>query len=137
MKNFRQRSTLLPPWEMPSDPVKGVFWFLHWALQVLVRYFWIAIIASVVAEAIMNGFVGGVITLLIGLGVWGGLWVLLITFNVAAGISRTVSEINDLRQGVMPPQMFGRYRERDADEGNVVEGTITNLDEERKKRRKG
>ncbi len=136
MKKLRQRGTLLPPWNMPSDPVKGVFWFLHWSVKVLVRYFWILIIAGVVAESIMNRIVGGIVTLLVGLGVWGGLAVLLLVFNVIAGVSRTVSDINDLRQGNMPPRMFGRYTEQDVDTSKVVEGTITDLDEERRKRRK-
>lgn len=136
MKKLRRRSTLLPTWNMPSDPVKAVFWFLHWTVKVLARYFWLPIIAGVVVESIMNRVVGGIVTLLVGLAVWGGLAVLLLVFNVIAGVTRTVSDLNDLRQGTMPPRMFGRYSEQDVDSGKVVEGTITDLDEERRKRRK-
>ncbi len=48
----------LPAWKMPSDPVKAVFWFLHWSLRVLVRFFYVLILGGVIFEAILNGVVG-------------------------------------------------------------------------------
>ena len=72
---------------MPSDPVKAVFWFLHWFLRVLVRFFYILIISAVTYESILNGIVGFVGTLLVGLGVWLGLAVLLLFVNVTTGVS--------------------------------------------------
>jgi hypothetical protein len=106
---------------MPSDPVKAVFWFMHWLLQVLVRFFWILVLA-------------GVVTLLVGLALWGGLFVLLFIVNVTTSISQTVSEISRVQRdfrdfAVRPPNQAER-------EGRVVEGTITDLEEERRKRRK-
>ena len=133
---LRRRNTLLPAWNMPSDPVKAVFWFTHWSLKVLVRYFWILIIAGVVTEGIMNGIVGGGFTLLIGLAVWGGMAILLSIFNVFSGVARAVSEINDLRQGFTPSGSFDRPAASDVDTSKVVEGTITDLEKERKKRRR-
>jgi len=133
---LRRRNALLPAWNMPSDPVKAVFWFTHWSLQVLVRYFWILIVAGVVTEGIMNGVVGGGFTLLIGLAVWAALAILLSIFNVFSGVARAVSEINDLRQEFTTRGSVDRSTASDVDTSKVVEGTITDLEEERKKRRR-
>lgn len=133
---LRRHKAWLPAWNMPTDPVKAVFWFTHWSLQVLVRYFWILIIAGIVAEGIMNGIVGGGFTLLIGLVVWGGLAISLSIFNVFSGVARTVSQLNDLQQGFPSRSSFDRSARSDFDSNKVVEGTITDLEEERKKRRR-
>ena len=66
MIRLRPKGALIPPWKMPSDPIKAVFWFMHWLLRVLVRFFWILILAGVVYESILNGVVGGIVTLLVG-----------------------------------------------------------------------
>lgn len=121
---------------MPSDPVKAVFWFTHWSLKVLVRYFWLLIIAGVVAEGIMNGVVGGSITLLIGLAVWGSMAILVSIFNVFSGVARTVSDLNGLRQSFTTGSPFDRASDDTFNKSKVVEGTITDLEEERKKRRR-
>lgn len=131
----------LPPWNMPEDPVKAVSWFLHWLLQVLVRYFYILIVAGLVYETYMNGIIGLLGTLLIGLVVWGLLAGLLMIINFASSISQTLEEVNRLSQNpfgsfssfgnIKPP--FGN---QEPEEKNVVEGSIiTDLDEERRKRR--
>jgi hypothetical protein len=117
---------------MPSDPVKAVFWFMHWFLRVLVRFFYILILGAVIYESIINGVVGSIGTLLVGLGVWGGLTALLLLFNFTSGVSRVVSEVNRVQRGYPPRQPFNNFTEPD---GPVVEGTVTDLDEERKKRR--
>ena len=117
---------------MPSDPVKAVFWFMHWFLRVLVRFFYILILGAVIYESIINGIVGFIGTLLVGLGVWGGLAALLLLFNFTTGVSRVVSEVNRAQRGFPPRQPFNNIVEPD---GPVVEGTVTDLDEERKKRR--
>ena len=132
MKNLRRKRELIPRWEMPSDPVKAVFWFMHWFLRVLVRFFYILILGAVIYESIINGVVGSVGTLLVGLGVWGGLAALLLLFNFTSGVSRVVSEVNRVQRGYPPRQPFNNFTEPD---GPVVEGTVTDLDEERKKRR--
>lgn len=121
---------------MPSDPVKAVFWFVHWSLQVLARYCWILILAGVIYEGVINGIVGGIVTLLVGLGVWLGIAAALFVFNVGTGISRTVSDINRLQHGFSPLSSFEMFTEQRKDEDKIVEGTITDLEEERKKRRK-
>lgn len=140
MMRFRRRGKLLPDWNMPSDPVKAVFWFMHWLLQVLVRFFWILVLAGVVTESILNSVVGGVVTLLIGLALWGGLFALLFVVNLTTSISQTVSEIGrvqrDFRDFAVRPPGTSRSTYEAEREGNVVEGTITDLEEERRKRRR-
>src|SRR5262249_44627796 len=77
---------LLPVWQMPSDAVKAVGWFMHWLLKVLVHFFWIPILGMVIYETVSgwrfdgawNGVTSGVITLLVGLIVWAILYTLLI-----------------------------------------------------------
>ena len=128
----------LPPWNMPSDPVRAVSWFLYWSLQVLVRYFYVLILAGVAYETYLNGFVGFVGTLLVGLLVWAGLALLLFAVSITTGISRVYSEVNRLRQNPSPFG-FSDFTSQSAQppkEENVVEGTIiTDLGEERKRRR--
>ena len=146
MKRIRRRREIFPRWEMPSDPVRAVFWFTHWTVKVLVRFFWLPIIAGVITESILNGVVGGVVTFLVGLLVWAGLAGLLVVFNVSSGVSRVLSEVDRLqRQGGYSshrrpfissdenPDFI--YREPET-EGSVVEGTVTDLGEERRKRRR-
>lgn len=124
----------LPPWDMPSDPVRAVFWFLRWSLQILVRYFYVLLLGGMAIEAYLNGIVGFFGTLLVGLFVWGGLAVLLVMANVTSGVSLFYSEINRLRQN---PGTFKDFsRPAPEREENIVEGSIiTDLGKERKKRR--
>lgn len=119
---------------MPSDPVKAVFWFLRWLLQVLVRYFYVLILAAVAYEAYLNGVVGLLGTLLVGLFVWAGLALLLGIVNVTTGFSRVYSEVQRLNQNTYTP--FSNFARPTSEEENVVEGSIiTDLGEERRKRR--
>ncbi len=134
MRNLRPKRELIPRWDMPSDPVKAVFWFVHWLLRVIVRFFYILILGAVIYESIVNGVVGFFGTLLVGLGVWAGLALLLFVFNLSAGFSRVFSEVNRMQQGYPPRNPFNNFTEPDID-GRVVEGTVTDLEEERKKRR--
>ena len=120
---------------MPSDPVKAVFWFLHWSLRVIVRFFYILILAGVIFEAILNGVVGFFGTLLVGLGVWAGLGALLLFVNMTMGVSRVVSDVNRMQKGFPPRSPFFNVNEPQEPEGPIVEGTVTNLEEERRKRR--
>ncbi len=136
MRNLKHRNKLIPPWNMPSDPVKAVFWFVHWTLQVLVRFFWILILAGVAYESYMNGFVGGVVTLLVGLGVWLGLGITLFVFNISTNISQTFSEVNRMQQNFPPRRPFNSFPESEFDDSKIVEGTVTDLEEERRKRRR-
>ncbi len=136
MRNLKHRNKLIPSWNMPSDPVKAVFWFVHWSLQVLVRFFWILILAGVAYESYMNGFVGGVVTLLVGLGVWLGLGITLFVFNISTNISQTFSEVNRMQQNFPPRRPFNSFPESEFDDSKIVEGTVTDLEEERRKRRR-
>src|SRR5437764_15153947 len=88
MRNLRPKRKLLPAWDMPSDPVKAVFWFFHWLLRVLVRFFYILILGAVAYETYLNGIVGLIGTLLVGLGVWAGLAVLLLFVMFTICVSR-------------------------------------------------
>ncbi len=125
----------LPAWKMPSDPVKAVFWFLHWCLRVIVRFFYILILGGVIFETILNGVVGLFGTLLVGLGVWAGLAALLLFVNVATGVSRVVSDVGRMQQGFPPRSPFFNATAPREPEGPIVEGTVTDLEEERRKRR--
>ena len=139
---MNRRRRLLPAWDMPSDPVKAVFWFVHWALKVLARYFWIPVLVGVTYESLINGIVGGIVTLLVGLGVWLGIGVVLFFFNSGTSISHMVEEGGRMQQGFTARRPnfpnFSPYTERepDIDKNRVVEGTVTDLEEERKKRRR-
>lgn len=134
MRNLRPKRELLPRWDMPSDPVKAVFWFIHWLLKVLVRFFYIPLLAGIIYESVVNGFVGFFGTLLVGLGVWAGLVLILFLFNLTTGVSRVFTEVNRMQRGYPPRYPFDNFKEPD-EHGRVVEGTITDLDEERRKRR--
>lgn len=137
-KSMEQRRKIIPRWDMPSDPVKAVFWFVHWSLKVLVRFFWILILVGVTYESLINKVVGGIVTLLIGLGLWLGLAIVLFFFNLMAGISRTVTRVGRMQQGFAPQQQQRdafRFAEPEDDE-KIVEGTVTDLEEERRKRRR-
>ncbi len=121
---------------MPSDPVRAVFWFLHWLLQVLVRYFYILVLAGVAYEAYLNGIVGFIGTLFVGLFVWAGLAVLLVVINITSGVSRVYTEINRMGRNPAGFSNFSYSAPEPEKEENVVEGSIiTDLEEERKRRR--
>jgi hypothetical protein len=136
VRELRPKRHLLPAWDMPSDPVKAVFWFFHWLLRVVVRYFYVLIAIGAIVEAIMNGFVGFFGTLLVLILVWGGLAVLLVFVNFATGVSRVVSDVNRATRGFQPRNSpFFSTPDVEEKRGRVVEGTITDLEEERKKRR--
>ena len=132
----RSRRKLLPDWNMPSDPVKAVFWFFHWSLQVLVRFFWILILAAVFYESFVNGFVGGFVTLLVGLSVWFGIAVVLFFFNIGTNISHTVGDVSRMQQSFSTRRPFTQSSEQGFDNSKIVEGTVTDLEEERRKRRR-
>jgi hypothetical protein len=136
MSNTKRRRNVIPAWEMPADPVKAVFWFIHWSLQVLARFFWILILAGIIYESLVNGVIGGVVTLLVGLGVWLGLIGTLFIFNVTRRISLTVADVNRMQQGFTMHRSFNSSERSDVDDSKVVEGSVTDLEEERKKRRR-
>ena len=144
MRNLKHKHELLPPWKMPSDPVKAVLWFLQWFLQVLVRFFYILIVVAVIYESYLNGKVGGIfngivagaVTLFIGLVVWTGLGVVLLFFKISSGVSRGLSELSRMQQGFPRRNPFYTNNHAEPDiEGRVVEGSVTDLEEERRKRR--
>ena len=141
MSTKKRKKELIPPWDMPSDPVKAVWWFLHWVLKVVVRFCWIPIGLMVIYETYVNwnaggvasGIIGGVITLLVGLGVWALLYVVALLLEVSSTITRTIADVSRFEQQ-MQTRRFNPFD--DLSDENVVEGTITDLDEERKKRRR-
>ena len=73
-------------------------------------------------------------TLLVGLGVWAGLALLLFVFNLSEGFTRVFSEVNRMQRVSPPRYPFNNFTEPDID-GRVVEGSVSDLEEERKKRR--
>jgi hypothetical protein len=134
VRYLRPKRELLPRWEMPTDPVKAVFWFMHWLLRVLVRFFYILILAAVIYESIINGVVGFFGTLLVGLCVWAGLALLLFVFNLSTGVTKVFTEVQRMQRGYPPRYPFDNFREQDSN-SRIVEGTVTDLEEERRKRR--
>jgi hypothetical protein len=113
---------------------------MHWLLKVIVRFFWIPIMAMALYETyvnrvvggLSNGIVGGVITLLVGIVVWAVLYVALLCFSIGTKITQTVDLGNRLQQGFSSRRPFSPFSDT---ESRVVEGTITDLEEERRKRR--
>ena len=121
---------------MPADPVRAVFWFFLWFLRVLVRFFFLLILVAVVYESILNGVVGFFGTLLVGLGVWFGLAVLLLIVNFMTSVTRVVEDVGRMQRDFNSRSPFMNVPQQpDEPEGRVVEGTITNLEEERRRRR--
>ena len=130
---------------MPSDPVKAVGWFMHWFLKILIRFFWLPILVMVVyevytnwgASGVGNALIEGFITLFVGGVVWAALYAILVAVNIATGIKQAVSDISRMQQHSLHRRSpFMNAMNADADvAGTVVEGTITDLEEERQKRR--
>ncbi|QBD82103.1 hypothetical protein EPA93_41445 [Ktedonosporobacter rubrisoli] len=144
MGKFKRARELIPPWNMPSDPVKAVIWFMGWLLKIAVRFFWVPIIVMVALETYlnwstagpMNGVVGGIITLLIGLFVWAVLYILERVWKFFTSVSRIISEVGQLQRSTTSYKPFSRFEDAKS-RGKVVEGTIiTDLEQERKKRRR-
>ncbi|MBE3558985.1 MAG: hypothetical protein IMW89_07130 [Ktedonobacteraceae bacterium] len=144
IKPQRTRRTLLPAWDMPSDPVKAVWWFMHWSLKVLVRYFWVPLIVMVViitasnavSYGIVSGLTGAVFTALVGLIVWAVLSAVLRVVNTLTGISQVISDAQQMQQN-----LYGRYESPFAspaeEEHNVVEGSIIEVQENSKNGKNG
>lgn len=142
VKTLKPKKTLFPPWNMPSDPMKAVLWFSHWLLRVAVRFFWIPVIAMIILEVVINwqvggvvdGIIGGSITLLVGLVVWAILGGILLFLNISTGVSQVLAEAARMQQTIHSYGSSSSFGSSEA-EGHVVEGTITDLEEERRKRR--
>jgi hypothetical protein len=99
----------------------------------------VLVLAGVAYETYLNGIVGLLGTLLVGLLVWAGLAVLLLLVNLTSGVSRIYTQMNRLRQnpGSFDPYTFQNFARSEPErEENIVEGSIiTDLDEERRRRR--
>jgi hypothetical protein len=140
----RRKRNLIPSWDMPSDPIKAVFWFMFWLLKVLVSFFWIPIIIMAGIETFFNwssagggaaaGVVAGIVTVLVGLAIWGILYVVTLFLNVGSTVSHVISDVNRAQRGFSSRRPLYPFNDSEA-EKNVVEGTITDLQEERRKRR--
>ena len=142
MSKLRHFRSLIPPWQMPSDPVKAIWWFMHWLLKVLVHFFWIPILGMVIYESVSgwfldgawNGITSGIITLLVGLIVWAILYVLLIFANIGSSVSRVVSDINQFQQKFSYPSPKSFPYDDDAD-AKIVEGTVSEIKEQQQKKK--
>ena len=132
----------IPPWRMPSDPVKAVWWFIHWLLKVLVHFFWVPILGMVIYEVVSqwlvdgarNGIISGIFTLFVGLIVWAILYVLLIFTNIGANVARVVNDLNQFQQKYSSP-LSSSSPYRDDANPKVVEGTISEIKEEPQKQK--
>jgi len=122
---------------MPADPVRAVWWFMHWLLKVLVRFFWIPILGMVIYESVSNwlfngawnGVSSGIITLLVGLIVWAILYILLVIANISASVVRAVDQFKQFQQKFSSSVPNSSSSSNDAD-SRVVEGTILEIKEE-------
>lgn len=141
----RDLRNLFPAWNMPSDPVRAVFWFMRWLLKVLVRFFWIPLLVMVILEGFLNwkaggtvtsGIVASVITLLVGLVIWAVLFVVSLFLNVSTNVSRIISDAHHVQQELHARRSAASPFDNYEPPRTVVEGTITDLEEERKKRRR-
>ena len=140
MSKVMLKQKLFPHWEMPSDPVKAVWWFMHWLLKVLVRFFWLPIIVMVVYEVIANARVGsigdaliyGLLTLVIGAGIWVVLYIVLQLVNLWVRISQAISDANQVQQNMFNSTFSYPYIRSDID-GKIVEGSITEIKNEEQK----
>lgn len=139
MSKITPKQKLFPRWEMPSDPVKAVWWFMHWLLKVLVRFFWLPIIVMVVYEAVGNGRIdnamsalfSGAITLLIGLVIWVVLYIVLQLVNLWVRISQAISDADQVQQNMF--SSFSYPYMRDDVNSKVVEGSIEEIENEEQK----
>ncbi len=139
MRNIKRFRDLIPPWQMPADPVQAVWWFLHWLLQLLTRIFWLPVIGMVLYETVnnwritgpWNGITSGIITLGVGLLVWAVLYVVLFTVNVVTRVSRVFSTVNQFQQtyrNYSSSNPFSSFS-RSTEEPNVVEGSVSDVEE--------
>jgi hypothetical protein len=126
---------------MPSDPVKAIWWFIHWLLKVLVHFFWIPILGMVIYVSVSqwpfgvwSAIISGLFTLLVGLVVWTVLYVLLIFANIGSNVARVVNEINQFQQKFPNPLPNSSPYSDDTD-SKVVEGTISKIQEEPQKQK--
>ncbi len=145
IKRLKQLKQLIPPWNMPADPVKAVWWFMRWLLIVLVHFFWVPILAMVIFETSLNwntsgflsGLVSGIVTLVIGLVIWGLLYGLLAMINVVAGVSHIISDVKQF-QNIYTHTRDTLYPFIRTDTTNfksdpkVVESTVIEIEEEQK-----
>jgi hypothetical protein len=130
---------------MPSDPVKAVGWFLHWLLRLAVNFFWLPVLVLTVFETSINwrldgpfnGIISGLVTLVVGAIVWAVLFGILTLVNLTSGVKQVITEAARMQQtlkGRNPYSSFMNFNSAEREE-RVVEGSITDLDEERRKRR--
>ena len=139
----RHLKELIPAWNMPADPVKAVWWFMHWLLKVLVHFFWVLILLMSILETSLNwntsgflsGLVSGLITLLIGLVIWGVLYILLAVANLVSSIFHIVSNIKQIQnsytntRGFPNPFMYTDTSNFKSD-SKVVDSTVIEIEEE-------
>ncbi len=145
MERVKRLWHLIPPWEMPSDPVKAVWWFLHWLLKLVVNAFWLPIIGMIAFEVVenwriagpFNGIVSGLVTLVVGGIVWAGLFGILVVVNLTTGVKQVISEAARMQQTLRDRNPYSSFINTNPveSESRIVEGSITDLDEERRKRR--
>ncbi|WP_297150442.1 hypothetical protein [Thermogemmatispora sp.] len=137
MERNNRRLQWIPPWEMPADPIKAVFWFLYWLLRVVVRFYWLPLLAGVIYEGLLNGLIGGGITLLLGLALWVALFAVLRIVELLRGVAQVLATVEQLQQefSLIDNDPLSRSSEGEPrNEPRVVEGTIVYLDEKRRER---
>ena len=131
---------------MPDDPVKAVWWFLYWLLQLLVNFFWFPVIGMTIYETLLNwnisgissGILSGLITLLVGLSLWIFLYVLRRGIALGIRVSQVLTGVNQFQNNLYrsPIHPFvsmndeNNHRSTGATSSKVVEGSIVKIEEE-------
>lgn len=86
------------------------------------------------AGGVLSAIVAGFITLLIGLAIWAVLYGVVIFLNISTSVSRLISDMNSIQKSFSARSPLYPLNDSESEQ-NVVEGTITDLEEERRKRR--
>ena len=105
------------------------------------HFFWVPILILVVFftysdwSSAWNGIISGTITLLIGIALWVLLYIVLLIVNVGTKVSQVLSEVKRVQQDLSSQRSSYFFNEPE-DKGQVIDGTITDIEEERRKRRR-
>jgi hypothetical protein len=139
VSKIRPKQKLFPRWEMPSDPIKAVWWFMLWLLKVLVRFLWLPIIVLVIYEVVVNARIGnmgdallyGLFTLVIGLAIWVVLYIILKIVNLWIKLAQAIADANQAQQSMFHTFSYPHmYNDRN---GKIVEGSISEIRNEEQK----
>lgn len=103
----------------------------------MVRLYWLPLLVGVIYESLLNGLIGGGITLLVGLAFWVVLLAVLRVIDLLRGVAHVLATVEQLQRelgGLSADHPSHASEGPQRDEQRVVEGTIVYLDEKRRER---